>query len=137
MSEKTHANQPATFGALSTSAAERLHKALTASNDVTVFVDGTTVRLPTEAVDAVRDLLRRFAAGDSVTVSTNEEYLNTSEAAKLAGVSHTYMRQLTDKGVIPVEYRGTHRRIRPADVMAWLSERSTPSNKSPQSDKGK
>jgi hypothetical protein len=27
---------------------------------------------------------------------------------------------MTDRGEIPVEYRGTHRRIRLADVMAWL-----------------
>jgi hypothetical protein len=27
---------------------------------------------------------------------------------------------MTDRGEIPVEYRGTHRRIRLADIMAWL-----------------
>jgi excisionase family DNA binding protein len=41
-------------------------------------------------------------------------------AAELAGISHTYLRNMTDRGEIPVEYRGTHRRIRLADVMAWL-----------------
>jgi hypothetical protein len=27
---------------------------------------------------------------------------------------------MTDRGEIPVEYRGTHRRIRLAAIMAWL-----------------
>ncbi|GAA2552859.1 excisionase family DNA binding protein [Neomicrococcus aestuarii] len=129
MSEKSHANQPTTFAPLNAAAADRLAKALTDSDDVTVFVDGTAVKLPTEAVVAIQDVLRRLSRGDSITVSTNEEFLNTSEAAKLAGISHTYMRQLTDKGEIPVEYRGTHRRIKPADVMAWLASRSHLSDK--------
>ena len=46
--------------------------------------------------------------------------LTTSRAAELAGISHTYLRNMTDRGEIPVEYRGTHRRIRLADIMAWL-----------------
>jgi excisionase family DNA binding protein len=55
-----------------------------------------------------------------VTVSSVEEMLTTSQAAELAGISHTYLRNMTDRGEIPVEYRGTHRRIRLAAIMAWL-----------------
>jgi hypothetical protein len=29
---------------------------------------------------------------------------------------------MTDRGEIPVEYRGTHRRIRLAAIMAWLEQ---------------
>jgi excisionase family DNA binding protein len=46
--------------------------------------------------------------------------LTTSRAAELAGISHTYLRNMTDRGEIPVEYRGTHRRIPRAAIMAWL-----------------
>jgi excisionase family DNA binding protein len=48
--------------------------------------------------------------------------LTTSQAAELAGISHTYLRNMTDRGEIPVEYRGTHRRIRLAAIMAWLEQ---------------
>jgi excisionase family DNA binding protein len=51
-----------------------------------------------------------------------EEMLTTSQAAELAGISHTYLRNMTDRGEIPVEYRGTHRRIRLAAIMAWLEQ---------------
>jgi len=64
--------------------------------------------------------LGSFPALAGVTVSSVEEMLTTSRAAELAGISHTYLRNMTDRGEIPVEYRGTHRRIRLADIMAWL-----------------
>lgn len=100
--------------------ARNLARSLQDSNDITVFVDGTVHRLPDQARDAVVDLLGRLGRGEAVTVSSVEEMLTTSRAAELAGISHTYLRNMTDRGEIPVEYRGTHRRIRLADIMAWL-----------------
>lgn len=97
-----------------------LKHALDGSHDITVFVDGTVHRLPPQARDAVVDLLSRFSRGEAVTVSSVEEVLTTSQAAELAGISHTYLRNMTDRGEIPVEYRGTHRRIRLAAIMEWL-----------------
>lgn len=97
-----------------------LARALEDSNDITVFVDGTVHRLPAQARDAVVDLLARLGRGETVTVSSVEEMLTTSQAAELAGISHTYLRNMTDRGEIPVEYRGTHRRIRQAAIMEWL-----------------
>jgi excisionase family DNA binding protein len=97
-----------------------LQRALDGGTDITVFVDGTVHRLPPEARDAVVDLLARFSRGEAVTVSSVEEMLTTSQAAELAGISHTYLRNMTDRGEIPVEYRGTHRRIRLAAIMSWL-----------------
>lgn len=100
--------------------ADSLARALADSNDITVFVDGTVHRLPAQARDAVVDLLSRLSRGETVTVSSVEEMLTTSQAAELAGISHTYLRNMTDRGEIPVEYRGSHRRIRQAAIMAWL-----------------
>jgi excisionase family DNA binding protein len=113
-----------TTDALPETESRRLARALGESDDVTVFVNGTTVKLPAEARDAVVDVLRRLADGDAVMVSSAEGLLNTSQAAEVAGISLTYMRKLTDAGTIPVEYRGTHRRIRLRDVQAWLESRA-------------
>lgn len=110
--------------ALSEDDAAALARALGSGDDFTMFVDGTAVRLPADGAAAVLDVLQRLAEGDSVTVSTAEAWLNTSQAARMAGVSNTYMRNLTDSGAIPVHYRGTHRRIRPQDVQAWLDSRA-------------
>ncbi|MHA7289036.1 helix-turn-helix domain-containing protein [Arthrobacter sp. MDT3-24] len=103
-----------------------LARSLRDSNDITVFVDGTVHRLTPQARDAVVDLLARLGRGEAVTVSSVEEMLTTSQAAELAGISHTYLRNMTDRGEIPVEYRGTHRRIRLAAVMAWLDRQKKP-----------
>jgi excisionase family DNA binding protein len=116
--------KPRTMDALPETESRRLARALGESDDVTVFVNGTTVKLPAEARDAVVDVLRRLADGDAVMVSSAEGLLNTSQAAEVAGISLTYMRKLTDAGTIPVEYRGTHRRIRLRDVQAWLESRA-------------
>ncbi|RAX46930.1 DNA-binding protein [Arthrobacter sp. AQ5-05] len=113
------------FPALEKKAAARLAAALDESADTTVFVNGTTLQLPDVAHAALIDVLQRMARGDEVSVSTVESLLNTSQAAKMAGVSASYLRKLTDSGTIPVEYRGTHRRIRPAAVQAWLDARAT------------
>lgn len=112
---------PAPFaaGSLPAGDARALASALSANDDVTMFVDGTSLTLPAGAREAVLDVLRRLAAGDAVLVSSVAGLLTTSQAAEAAGISHTYLRNLTDAGVIPVEYRGTHRRIRLSDVLEW------------------
>ncbi|HRO29846.1 helix-turn-helix domain-containing protein [Citricoccus sp.] len=92
--------------------------------DATVVLDGTTVRLGPAATAAVLDLLDRLAAGGQVSVAQQDRWLNTSQAARLAGVSNTYLRQLADRGEIPVTYRGTHRRIHPDDVQSWVRRRA-------------
>ncbi len=120
-----------TIPALPAKDAKTLARALSAG-DVTVFVDGTALRLPPAARDAVLDLLGRLGSGTSVSISStaaaeappapgHNPLLTTSQAAAAAGISHTYLRNLTDAGVIPVEYRGTHRRIRMSDVETWLA----------------
>ncbi|WP_459345420.1 helix-turn-helix domain-containing protein [Arthrobacter sp. MDT3-44] len=101
---------------------------------MTVFVDGTAHRLPAEAQAAVVDLLARLSDGDAVQVTSVAELLTTSQAAELAGISHSYLRKLTDAGTLPVEYRGSHRRLRRSDVEEWLRSqlrRTDPSNTPP------
>jgi excisionase family DNA binding protein len=125
---------PTTTPGLGGRDAERLAQALE-SRDVTVFVDGTSLRLPEGARDAVVDLLSRLTRGETVVVTSAavtsparspngpEELLTTSQAAALAGISATYLRNLTTEGVLPVQYRGSHRRIRRSDVEAWRAGR--------------
>jgi excisionase family DNA binding protein len=114
------ARAPRSAAALPPEQAGPLRRALTDSADVTVFVDGTAHRLPNEAQAAVVDLLARLSDGDAVQVTSVAELLTTSQAAELAGISHSYLRKLTDAGTLPVEYRGSHRRLRRSDVEEWL-----------------
>lgn len=111
---------PHTTPALEPADAARLSEAL-AAQDVSLFVDGTAHRLAGPADEAVRDLLARLARGESVTVSSADDVLTVAQAAALAGISHSYVRKLTTNGTWPVEYRGTHRRIKRQDVLAWVA----------------
>ncbi|MDQ4489217.1 helix-turn-helix domain-containing protein [Sinomonas sp. ASV486] len=111
---------PRTTPALEPAEAARLADAL-AARDVSLFVDGTAHRLAGPVDEAVRDLLARFARGEAVTVSSAEDVLTVAQAADLAGISHSYVRKLTDAGIWPVQYRGSHRRIRCEDVLAWVA----------------
>ena len=120
-----------TFEALDEKTTASLRRALAESSDTTVFVNGTALQIPKDAHDALIEVLSRFAAGDSVTIGTAELLLNTSQAAQMAGISNSYLRKLADSGIIPVEYRGTHRRIRPSAIQAWLDSRE---NTSPKAD---
>lgn len=114
-------NAPRLTAALDNDQQKKLAVRLADSNDVTLFVDGTAHRLSDQARDAVVDLLQRLATGDAVTVASVSELLTTSQAAELAGISHTFMRNMTDRGELPVQYRGTHRRIKRDDVIAWVA----------------
>ncbi|PPF89486.1 hypothetical protein C5B96_00890, partial [Subtercola sp. Z020] len=92
----------------------------TAGPNGTIVVDGVPVAVPAGVRDAVVDLLQRFADGQSVVVGSTDALLTTSQAAELLGISATYLLRLANEGTIPVEYRGTHRRFRLADAMAYL-----------------
>lgn len=102
-----------------------LARTLADSDDVTVFVDGTAHRLDAGAREAVLDVLQRLSHGDAVSVASIADLLTTSQAAELAGISHTFLRNLTDRGEIAVEYRGSHRRIRRQDITAWLAQQKS------------
>ncbi len=89
------------------------------SDQRTLTLDGERITISATVFDALREVLERFGRGDGVVVGT-------SQAAKLIGISATYLLRLLDNGRIPVEYRGTHRRIRLADATAYLASRNSP-----------
>lgn len=78
--------------------------------------------LPDEVADAFRDLLERFAKGETVVIGSTSTLLTTSEAADFLGISRTYVVQLIDEGKLDVEYRGTHRRVSLADVVRFREQ---------------
>lgn len=116
----TAIGRQSTYPALPPLEAAHLGQALGDDADVTVFVDGTSLRLPGSARDAVVELLRRLADGEGVEMHASHAWLSTTQAAKLAGISQTYLRNLSDAGTIPVTYRGTHRRYRSSDILEWV-----------------
>lgn len=85
----------------------------------TLVLDGNSIEVPTNVAQAVLDLLSRLSKGQSVLIGSVDEMLTTSQAGELLGISRNYVTQLVDRGDIPFEYRGTHRRIRLQDAIAY------------------
>lgn len=87
-----------------------------------ITVGGAEIDLPEPVRAAVVDLMRRMAHGEPVVLTSAPELLTTSQAADLLGISRTYLCTLVDREILPAEFRGTHRRLRVADVMAYAEK---------------
>ncbi|TSD46289.1 helix-turn-helix domain-containing protein [Rhodococcus sp. KBS0724] len=96
--------------------------AQTSTSTTTLVIDGVKIDVPPSVGDAVVALLTYLANGDSVALGAVAELLTTSQAAEILGVSDTYVRKLADAGKLPIELRGTHRRFRLDDVMAYREQ---------------
>lgn len=92
---------------------------LESGNTHKLEVDGLSVDVSKEIAGAVLDLLARLGRGQAVLIGSLDELLTTSQVGELLGVSRTYVTQLVDRGDIPFEFRGTHRRIRLQDALNY------------------
>jgi len=105
---------------------KRLAAAVTAPDDdapIALRTADGEIDLPPAARAAVRRLLTELAAGTSVHLLTDQTELTTQEAADLLGISRTYVVRLIDSGKLPAHLVGTHRRLRAADVIAYMARR--------------
>ena len=115
------------ISAVGSADAEKIKTALsalaqTSTATTTLVIDGVTIDVPASVGDAVVALLKYLANGDSVALGAVAELLTTSQAAEILGVSDTYVRKLADAGKLPIELRGTHRRFRLDDVLAYREQ---------------
>lgn len=90
---------------------------------VEISIDGHVTQVPAPVALAIGDALEAFAAGHGVVVGSVDETVTTGQAARLLGISRTYLCTLVDDGVIPCQYVGTHRRLRTRDVVDYAERR--------------
>ena len=87
--------------------------------------DGRAEFLPNNLFSFLLRLLADLRAGQSVTILQNRHELTTVEASKVLGFSRQFLIQLLEKGEIPFQMVGTHRRLYVRDVLAYKVKRDT------------
>jgi len=86
--------------------------------------DGSEVEIPASAFAALRAVVRDMAQGLTIILIPHDRELTTKEAADILGVSRPFLVRLLDRGEIPYDRVGTHRRLNVEDVLAYRELRA-------------
>ncbi|MGO9657014.1 MAG: helix-turn-helix domain-containing protein [Acidimicrobiales bacterium] len=84
---------------------------------------GDRVEIPAEVYGVLRQVIEAMSRGLAVTVVPQTQTLTTQQAAELLGVSRPTLIRLLERGQIPFEKAGSHRRVLLRSVLAYRNER--------------
>jgi excisionase family DNA binding protein len=91
---------------------------------VLVGPGGEHVELTESAFKALLYVAHGMSAGMTMTLVPSGKQLTTQQAAEMLHVSRPHLIKLLDRGDIPFEKVGTHRRLRIEDVLAYREAQS-------------
>lgn len=84
-----------------------------------VSAEGEELAVPPALLGLLVSVAEELERGNGVSVLPLHRQLTTTEAAQLLNVSRPHVITLVERGELPFEKVGTHRRIRLADVIAY------------------
>jgi excisionase family DNA binding protein len=85
--------------------------------------DGEQAPLPEEVYRVLVRVVEALREGKVITVVPQTQRLTTQEAADFLGVSRPTLVKLLDRGKIPYEQPGRHRRILFSDLLRYVEQR--------------
>jgi excisionase family DNA binding protein len=85
--------------------------------------DGEQAPLPEEVYRVLVRVVEALREGKVITVVPQSQRLTTQEAADFLGVSRPTLVKLLDRGKIPYEQPGRHRRILFSDLLRYVEQR--------------
>ncbi len=85
--------------------------------------DGERVPLPEEVYKVLTAAVEALREGKVITVVPQTQRLTTQEAADFLGISRPTLVKLLDRGKIPFEQPGRHRRILFSDLLSYVRRR--------------
>lgn len=91
-----------------------------------VLLDRSTheeVAIPRELWMLLRDVLRDLSQGRDIRIVTAPTELTTTAAARAIGVSRPTLMRMIAEGELPAHKVGSHTRLKPDDVTAFLRAR--------------
>ena len=107
--------------------ARDLDAALAKSEGVAKLVapSGEMLELPHSIYEVLRRIVHDIAQGRAVKVMPIHAELTTQEAADLLNVSRPFLVSLLEKGEMPYQKVGTHRRVRLDDLLIYRDRRDS------------
>ena len=89
-----------------------------------VVPSGEPMPLPDSLDWVVREAIASAASGEPVAVYPVQRQLTTREAAHVLGMSRPTLIGLLERGEIPFQMTGTHRRVRLTDLLRYRETRA-------------
>ena len=87
--------------------------------------DGEQVPLPAEVYGVLINVVQAMREGKAISVLPQTQRLTTQEAADFLGISRPTFVKLLERGEIPFEQPGRHRRVFLSDLLAYQRKRQT------------
>ncbi len=124
-----------TMHAFATSPASRLHQECErdAANQLRSIIAGNRrlrfqgepgeIELTPGLTQALLDMLSHIGSGDAVTILPVSRMLTTQQAADILNVSRPFLIGLLEKGEMPFEMAGRHRRVKAEHLLAYKQRR--------------
>ena len=84
-----------------------------------ITADGTRIEIPEEIFDVLTLVAEALAEGRGVRVAPMDALLTTQQAAEFLGVSRPTLVSILERGEIPMDKPGRHRRVRLQDLVDY------------------
>jgi excisionase family DNA binding protein len=84
---------------------------------------GQQMAVPASVYPVLRQVLEVMSHGLAVTVVPQSQNMTTQQAAELLGVSRPTLIRILDRGLVPFQRVGTHRRVELGDLLAYRRQR--------------
>lgn len=82
------------------------------------------VTIPRKALELLRFILSSMAEGKAVSLIPSDSDLTTQQAADMLNVSRPHLVKLLEKGALPFQKVGSHRRIQLEDLLRYEQQQA-------------